>query len=157
MDSAGGGPDFVIIDGEDFVEVERAHIAAPLEPDHSPEIAARRGLVYSCMMETPVFLQLTRAWFTSWRRDCVSDFTRTPPEDGTVEAWWHDMGAPLLADLIDASPALAGALLKPNGHHICSLCGARDRTRIRYLMMSVDELIVTPKVVRIDGVAVRLG
>ena len=160
MDSAGGGPDFVIIDGEDFVEIARTHIAPPARPgDPGPGSGSGspNGLYYSCMMETPVFITLARGWFAGWRRDCVTDYALDPPEDGTAEAYWHGMGLPLLDELIDASPPLAGALLKPNAHTLCTLCGSSDRSKVRYLMMSIEDLIVTPKVVRIDGLAARLG
>ena len=158
MDTTGGGPDFVIIDGEDFVDVPRAAIAVPSDADsYEPRAHDANGLFYSCMMERPVFVALARGWFANWRRETVTSYVRTPPQDGTAEYHWHSMGAPLLEELIDASPELASALLQPNGHALCNLCGAPERKQVRYLMLSLDVLIVTPKVVRMDGVAVRLG
>lgn len=152
-----GGPDFVIVDGDDFIAIERDLIAPSSSYGETDGLNGRTVLFYSCMMETPIFLTIMRDWFSEWRRACVSAFEREPPEPETAEAYWHRMGAPLLDDLVKSEPHLASALLKTNGHELCKRCGAKSREAVRYLMMSVDHMVVAPRTVQMDGVAVRLG
>ena len=160
MCSEGGGPEFVIVDGEDFIPVPRAAIAPPemnFGQMHHWEGEGHVPLFYSCAMHTPVFLRLTGDWFASWREEALADLAEDGPRPGSAEAYWHHLGALELDALIKADPLLASHLLRPQAFELCQLLGAPGRSPVRYCMVSVEDLIISPAVVRMDGVAVRVG
>lgn len=160
MCSEGGGPEFVIVDGEEMIPVPRAAIAPPdmnFGQMHHWENEGQTPLFYSCAMHTPVFLDLTGDWFASWREDILAELENEPPRPGSAEAHWHNLGALELDALIEADPMLAAHLLRPQAFDLCQLLGAQGRSPVRYCMVSVEDLLITPAVVRMDGVAFRVG
>lgn len=160
MCSEGGSPEFVIIDGEDFIPVPRAAIAPPdlnFGQMHKWESKGHTPLYYSCAMHTPVFLRLTADWFASWREEMLADLADEDPRPGSAEAYWHQLGALELEALVETDPLLAAHLLRPQAFELCQLLGAQGRSPVRYCMVSVEDLLITPTVVRMDGVAFRVG
>ena len=158
MSTSAGGPEFVIVDGEDMIPVPRAAIAPPaMNFGQLHRWKEDELLIYSCAMKTTTFIALLSDWFDVWREDMIEDLEFETPKDGTAEAYWHAIGAPALEDLILADPALAASLLRPQALDLCQLLGAQGNGAVRYGMMSVDALIVTPNAVRMDGLAMRMG
>ena len=160
MNSGGSGPEFVIVDGDALIPVPRSTIAPPamnFGQMHRWEDQGHEPLVYSCAMHMPTFIGLTGDWFGQWREDMLADLAYETPVPGSAEAHWHGLGTPDLESLVAADPALAAHLLLPQALELCQLIGAQGNGALRYCMMSVDSLMITPDAVRMDGVAVRLG
>lgn len=160
MSSGAVGPEFVVVDGETMIPVPRSAIAPPAThfgQVHRWEGEGHTPLFFSCAMHTPVFISLVDDWFAAWREDMIADFENDPPHVGSAEAHWKGLGTPGLESLIHMEPILASHLLLPYALDLCQLLGAQGSSPIRYCMMSVDGMVISPSAVRMDGVAVRVG